>query len=92
MIVCKIFQGGKEEDLTTACPRVGFISDLVVTEKLRTHGVGKTLIQQAEEYFAKKSCDYVQLEVFAPNVKAYRLYEKLGFATNCFYMSKKLSV
>ncbi len=91
MIVCKIFQGGEEENLTTNCPKIGFISDLVVTKSQRGQGIGKLLLSQAEWYFKEEACDYAQLEVFAPNVNAFKLYEKSGFQTNCLYLSKKLS-
>ncbi len=91
LIVCKIFQGGREEDYTTSCPKIGFISDLIVTESMRGKGVGKILLDHAEEYFKYHNCEYAQLEVFAPNVSAFRLYEKLGYSTNCLYLSKKIS-
>ncbi len=89
MIACKIFQGGAESDLTTSCPKIGFISDLVVTKDKRRQGVGKLLINTAEEYFSKNECEYTQLEVFAPNVNATEVYKKLGFEVNCYYMSKR---
>lgn len=89
MIVCKIFQGGGEEELTTSCPKVGFISDLVVADGRRSLGIGSALINRAEEYFDDNDCDYTQLEVFAPNQRAFALYQKLGFSVNCYYLSKK---
>ncbi len=88
VVVCKIFQGGGESELTTSCPKIGFISDLVVTKAERGHGIGKGLIAAAENYFTKNGCEYTQLEVFAPNASAFELYKKLGFRVNCYYMSK----
>lgn len=89
MVVAKIFQGGGEDELTTSCPKVGFISDLVVASGRRGQGTGRKLLGRAEEYFREKSCEYTQLQVFAPNKKAFSLYEKYGFGVNCLYMSKK---
>ncbi len=89
LVVCKIFQGGGEQDITTSCPKIGFISDLVVTEKERGKGIGDALLAVAEKYFADRGCAYTQLEVFAPNTNARRLYEKFGFETNCLYLSKR---
>ncbi len=89
LVVCKIFQGGGEQDITTSCPKIGFISDLVVTEKERGKGIGTALLTAAEKYFAEHECDYTQLEVFAPNTGARRLYEKFGFKTNCLFLSKR---
>ncbi len=74
LIVCKIFQGGGEENFTTSCPKIGFISDLIVKGNMRGKGVGKALLNRAEEYFKRRDCEYSQLEVFAPNIGAYKLY------------------
>lgn len=90
IIVCKIFQGGDEEDITTSCPKIGFISDLCVTKDLCGQGIGSSLLKTAERYFAEKGCDYAQLEVFAPNTSAFKLYQELGFAVNCYYLSKRI--
>ena len=89
VIVAKIFQGGGESDFTTSCPKIGFISDLVVAENSQCKGIGKMLIKQAEEYFYSNNCDYTQLEVFAPNQNAFELYKNLGFGINCYYLSKR---
>lgn len=89
MVVAKIFQGGIEDDITTSCPKIGFISDLVVTNEKRGEGIGKTLIREAEKYFFEQQCEYTQLVVFAPNERAFGLYKKLGFAVNSYYLSKE---
>ena len=90
LVICKIYQGGGEQDITTACPKVGFISDLVVKETERGKGIGKLLISEAEKYFKSKACEYSQLEVFAPNKNAFELYKKLGYGVLLQYMSKKI--
>lgn len=89
IIICKIFQGGGEEDITTTCPKVGFISDFAVTENERGQGIGKALLARAEQFFKDGGCEYTQLEVFAPNTQAFELYKKSGFEPLCIYMSKK---
>ncbi len=90
LVVCKVFQGGGESEYTTSCPKVGFISDLVVTKTERGKGIGSALLKRAEEYFSEYGCEYTQLEVFAPNTDAFALYKKLGYDTNCLYLSKKI--
>lgn len=90
LVVCKIFQGGGEAEITTSCPKIGFISDLVVSDNQRGNGIGTNLLSAAETYFKENNCRYIQLEVFAPNIQARRLYEKFGFGVNCYYMSKEI--
>lgn len=92
LAVCKIFQGGGEQDITTSCPKIGFISDLIVTEKERGRGIGTSLLIAAEKYFSECGCEYTQLEAFAPNTAARRLYEDFGFKTNCYYLSKRTEI
>lgn len=89
VVICKIFQGGGEEEITTTCPKVGFISDLAVLKSQRRQGIGKALLAKAERFFKDGGCEYSQLEVFAPNTQAYELYKNLGFEPLCIYMSKK---
>lgn len=89
VVICKIFQGGGEEEITTTCPKVGFISDVAVIKGERRQGIGKALLARAEGFFKDGGCEYSQLEVFAPNTQAYELYKNLGFEPLCIYMSKK---
>lgn len=90
MVICKIFQGGGEDEITTTCPKVGFISDLVTTRSKRGKGIGKALLAHAVQYFKACGCSWAQLEVFAPNTPAYGLYKGAGFAPLCIYMNKKI--
>ena len=89
LIACKIFQGGGEADITTVCPKIGFISDLIVTESERGRGIGKMLLERTERYFNDCGCDYAQLEVSARNTVAAELYDKAGYEPYCVYMIKK---
>lgn len=90
LVVCKIFQGGVEAEITTCCQKIGFISDLVVSDNQRGNGIGTNLLSVAETYFKENDCRYIQSEVFAPNIQARRLYEKFGIGVNCYYMSKEI--
>ena len=89
LVVCKLFQGDGESEYTTSCPKIGFISDLVVTERWRGQRIGRRLLRQANTYFKQNECEYTQLEVFAPNAEAFALYKKLGFEINCLYLSQR---
>ncbi len=90
IVVCKIFQGGGEEEITTSCPKVGFVSDLSVTAGERGKGIGKLLLTRAERYFQESGCEYTQLEVFAPNTGAAEFYQRAGYEPCCIYLSKSL--
>ena len=90
VLVCKVLQGEGEAEFTTSCPKIGFISDISVTEAARSKGIGRKLMAAAEKYFSNMGCDYLQLEVFAPNARAAAFYKRLGFEVNCYYMSKAI--
>ncbi len=57
----------------------GRVIELFITEKYRGQILGKTLMQKILEYFKSKDCYKVNVEVFAPNKRAYKFYETLGF-------------
>ena len=86
----KIFQGGGEAEITTNCPKIGFISDIVVKEGMRGRGIGGAVVAAAEKYFAEKGCRFSELEVLASNISALGLYKKCGYGVNCHYLLKPL--
>ncbi|MBW3011402.1 GNAT family N-acetyltransferase [Candidatus Woesearchaeota archaeon] len=70
-------------------PKTGYFSALLVTKKYRGKGIGKTLYKQLEDWFNKKKCDLLVLEVFLEN-PALRLYEKWKYKPGMCKMFKKL--
>lgn len=71
-------------------PRRGKITDLVVTKKSRSNGIGKQLLEKMEDYFRSVGCQGVLLDVFAYNEGAYKLYCKNGYFNRNIEMMKKL--
>ncbi len=69
--------------------KTGRIQDLYVDEKYRSKGVGKLLMTKLEDYFQKKKCTIIKVEVFAPN-KASSFYSQLGFENRVVDMIKVL--
>ena len=56
-----------------------WIEDLVVQEQFRKQGVGKTLLEQAQEWATTKGAKRVQLIADADNTSALDFYNRLGW-------------
>lgn len=61
------------------CPRSGEISELIVSNKVRSKGIGKLLMNTMEEYFKSIDCEYIFIDVFAYNTTAIKFYERQGY-------------
>lgn len=55
------------------------ITDIVVTKEAEGKGVGKLLMQKAEEWAKEKHARWITLHVFAENIHAQAVYEKVGY-------------
>lgn len=81
----------EEEDyLDYKCPRKGRITELIVTKKTRSKGVGKELIKTMEDYLKSIGCEYISIEVFAYNKHAIDFYTKGNYHARCIDMIKKV--
>ena len=72
------------------CPRRGEITELIVTNKTRSKGIGQKLINKMEEYFKSIGCEYIFIDVFAYNDKAINFYRKQGYHTRMLIDVKKI--
>lgn len=72
------------------CPKRGKISELIVTSKIRSKGVGQVLIDRMEQYFKSQGCEYVLVDVFAYNENAIKFYGKKGYHPRMFTNIKKI--
>ena len=72
------------------CPRRGEITELIVTDKVRSNGVGRKLMDKMEEYFKSVGCEYVLVDVFGYNEKGINFYNKNGYCTRMETMIKKI--
>jgi len=80
----------KYDYLDYKCPKRGIITELIVTQKLRSKGVGKKLMQAMEEYFKANNCEYILVDVFAYNDNAIKFYEKEGYHARMYTDIKKI--
>lgn len=72
------------------CPKRGEITELIVTRKVRSNGVGKSLMNKMEEYFKNLGCEYILVDVFAYNESGINFYKKDGYHTRMEIMIKKV--
>lgn len=72
------------------CPKRGEITELIVTKKIRSKGIGQELIKKMEEYFKSIGCEYVIVDVFAYNEIGKNFYLKTNYHTRMEIMIKKI--
>jgi ribosomal protein S18 acetylase RimI-like enzyme len=68
--------------------RHAHISDLVVSREGEGVGVGRALMDAADQWSRQQGHRFVTLSVFPDNRRALALYERLGFQTDVFRMLK----
>lgn len=90
MIAGYIEPKDKEDRLTNTCPIRGIVSELFICETYRHKGIAKSLFATIEEYFQSYGCEFVAVNVFAPNVSTFDFYKSLGYAERNIEMYKKL--
>ena len=72
------------------CPKRGEITELIVTKKTRSKGIGQALIKKMEDYFKEVGCEYVLVDVFAYNDNAIKFYDNCGYHHRMHVDIKKL--
>lgn len=82
----------KEDILTNRCPIRGKVLDLIVSKDHRSGGAGTALLQAMEDYFRKHECEYICVDVFAPNKGAYTFYENNSYSPRNIELYKRLGM
>ena len=72
------------------CPKRGEITELIVTSKIRSKGIGNMLISKMEEYFKSVGCEYIIVDVFAYNNIGINFYNKCGYHSRMYTNIKKI--
>ena len=70
--------------------KVGYIDGIYVDENWRGKGLGKLLMNHAEEFCKSKNVYNISLSVKFKNVKAISLYKELGFVESDVMMYKSI--
>lgn len=68
----------------------GRMEHLFVDETYRSRGVGRMLMESAEEYFRRQGVKKVKLTVTKSNESAISLYRNMGYEVERFKMEKDL--
>ena len=91
LIMGTIPEYSKYDYLDYKCPKRGIITELIVTKKVRSHGIGQALMDKLEDYFISKGCKYSLVDVFAYNTNAINFYSKKGFHPRMYTDIKKIA-
>lgn len=90
LIMGKIREYDKYDYLDYKCPKQGEITELIVSKKTRSKGVGQQLMKKLEEYFKSLDCEYILVDIFAYNDNALKFYHKQGFHPRMITSIKKI--
>ena len=77
--------------LTTTCPKKGRVMELIVSKSSRRHGIGQLLMRSIESFLLSAGCEYIYVDVFAPNAAAAEFYSMLGYEMRNVELIKALT-
>ncbi len=72
------------------CPKRGEVTELIVSKKVRSKGLGQNLLTKMEEYFKSIGCEYILVDVFAYNENAIKFYNKNNYHARMYTDIKKI--
>ena len=90
LIMGTIRQYAEHDYLDYKCPKEGEITELIVTSKIRSKGVGQLLMNKMEKYFKSVGCEYILVDVFAYNQNGINFYGKQGYHPRMYAEIKKI--
>ena len=90
LIMGCIFPYSEYDYLDYKCPKRGEITELVISKKSRSTGVGQKLMNKMEQFFKQSGCKYIHIDVFAYNKNAINFYNKQGYHNRMHNMIKKI--
>lgn len=90
LIMGIIYKYEESDYLDYKCPKKGYITELIISNKARNKGIGKQLINKLEAYFKEEGCEYIIVDVFAYNENGINFYNKEGYHNRMHTMLKKI--
>lgn len=81
------------EDISTydlKAPKLGRVTELIVTKEYRNKKIGKQLLKKIEEYFKEVGCKGILLNIFTDNKVAKIFYEKEGYSKRTSELIKQI--
>jgi ribosomal protein S18 acetylase RimI-like enzyme len=86
-----IIENQTKEDLLGCIPsKDGRILELFVSPAFRAKGIGKMLMSKMENYFNKKLCTTIRLELLASNNPVHDFYKSMNYTDRTINMIKIL--
>ena len=91
LIMGCIYPYNEYDYLDYKCPKRGEITELIITRKVRSKGIGNILIHKMEEYFKSVGCEYILVDIFAYNENAMNFYHRNGYHSRMITSIKKIT-
>lgn len=89
-LVVGLINNEETKEYDFQAPKRGRVSELVVTKKIRSKGIGKQLLDKITQYFKENNCKDILIAVFAYNENAIRFYEKNNYHARLIEMTRKI--
>lgn len=80
----------KSEDIDDGDMLYGLITDLIVRDKFRNRGIGRRLLEVAENHATECGARWLRVEVLSNNRAARDLYTSYGFSEHVISLEKTL--
>ena len=89
-LIIGVVNNEKENSYDFKAPKRWRITELIVSQKYRTSGIGQILLSKMEEYLKNIGCKAILIECFGYNTNALKFYQKNGYFNRAIEMMKKL--
>lgn len=89
-LIVGLINNEEESTYDFKAPKRGRVTELVVSKKCRSNGIGKQLLDKMEKHFKEVGCKGVLIDVFAYNENAQKFYYKNGYFNRNIEVMKKI--